>query len=116
PDYQEGEMTKVKSVVVSRNTCGKFSQELGLGDYLVLGKGLAHYRDVPPNVLADVFESLVAAIFLDGGWEVAKAFVLRFVGPEVERVTDQALANNAKSQLQQVAQREFGGTPRYLVL
>jgi ribonuclease III len=116
PDYQEGEMTKVKSVVVSRKTCGKFSQELGLGDYLVLGKGLAHHREVPPNVLADVFESLVAAVFLDGGWEAAKAFVLRFVGPEVDRVADNALANNAKSQLQQVAQREFGGTPRYLVL
>jgi ribonuclease-3 len=59
---------------------------------------------------------LVAAVFLDGGWEAARAFVLRFVGPEVDRVADQALENNAKSQLQQVAQREFGGTPRYLVL
>jgi len=116
PDYQEGEMTKVKSVVVSRKTCAKFSHELGLVDYLILGKGLAHYREVPSNVLADVFEALVAAVFLDGGWEVARAFVLRFVGPEVDRVAEQALENNAKSQLQQVAQREFGGTPRYLVL
>src|SRR5262245_46923909 len=47
PDYQEGEMTKIKSVVVSRKTCAKFSHELGLADYLILGKGLAHYRDVP---------------------------------------------------------------------
>jgi ribonuclease-3 len=116
PDYQEGEMTKVKSVVVSRKTCAKFSQDLGLEVYLILGKGLAHYREVPANVLADVFEALVAAVFLDGGWEAARAFVLRFVGPEVERVADQALENNAKSQLQQVAQREFGGTPRYVVL
>src|SRR5262245_6773246 len=116
PDYQEGEMTKVKSVVVSRKTCATFSQTLGLKDYLILGKGLAQYREVPQNVLADVFEALVAAVFLDGGWEVARTFVLRFVGPEVDRVAEQALGNNAKSQLQQVAQREFGGTPRYLVL
>src|SRR5262245_6669301 len=116
PDYQEGEMTKVKSVVVSRKTCAKFSHDLGLGDYLILGKGMAHYRDVPANVLADVFEALVAAVYLDGGWEAARAFVLRFVGPEVDRVADNALENNAKSLLQQVAQREFGDTPRYLVL
>ncbi len=117
PDYQEGEMTKVKSVVVSRKTCAKFSVELGLADYLILGKGMNHLRDVPPNVLADVFEALVAAaVFLDGGWEVARTFVLRFIGPEVDRVAENALENNSKSQLQQVAQREFGGTPRYLVL
>lgn len=116
PDYQEGEMTMVKSVVVSRKTCAKFSLDLGLDEYLILGKGMTYLRDVPHNVLADVFEALVAAVFLDGGWEAARAFVLRFVGPEVDRVADQALANNSKSQLQQVAQREFGGTPRYLVL
>src|SRR5215216_3561812 len=76
PDYQEGDLTKVKSVVVSRKTCAKFSQELGLGDFLFLGKGVHTYGEMPSNMLADVFESLVAAIFLDGGWDAAKAFIL----------------------------------------
>ncbi len=116
PDYQEGDLTKVKSVVVSRKTCAKFSQELGLGDFLFLGKGVSAYGEIPSNMLADVFESLVAAIFLDGGWTAAKEFVLRFIGPEIERVAAEAVCSNSKSQLQTVVQREYGGTPRYYLL
>jgi ribonuclease-3 len=116
PEFQEGDMTKVKSVVVSRKTCARFSQELGLGDFLFLGKGIGNYGEVPANILADVFEALVAAIFLDGGWDEVKPFVLDFIQPEIERVARDAVNANSKSQLQTVAQREFGGTPRYLVL
>jgi ribonuclease III len=116
PDYQEGDLTKVKSVVVSRKTCARFSLELGLGNFLFLGKGVSSYGAIPPNMLADVFESLVAAIFLDGGWEEAKAFVLRFLGPEIERVAGDAMCANSKSELQTVVQREYGGTPKYYLL
>ncbi len=116
PDYQEGDLTKVKSVVVSRKTCAQFSRELGLGGFLFLGKGVNTYGEIPPNMLADVFESLVASIFVDGGWDVAKAFVLRFIQPEVERVASDAIGSNSKSLLQHICQREFGGTPRYYLL
>lgn len=116
PEYQEGDLTKVKSVVVSRKTCADFSRELDLGDFLFLGKGLNSYAEVPANILADVFEALVAAIFLDGGYDAAKPFVLRFIAPEIDRVAADAVSSNAKSRLQQVAQKEFGGTPRYVVL
>src|SRR5436309_12893078 len=75
PDCQEGDLTKVKSVVVSRKTCAQFSRELGLGDFLFLGRGVSTHGEMPANMLADVYESLVASIFLDGGWEEAKAFV-----------------------------------------
>jgi ribonuclease-3 len=67
-------------------------------------------------MLADVFESLIAAIFLDGGWDEAKAFILRFITPELELVGRDAVNANSKSQLQQVVQREYGDTPRYYVL
>jgi ribonuclease-3 len=116
PDYQEGDMTKVKSVVVSRKTCAKFSEDLGLGRYLILGKGMENRGDIPQNLLADAFESLVAAIFLDGGWDTVREFVLDFVEPEIDAVAGDAINNNAKSALQQVAQRELNGTPRYYVL
>jgi ribonuclease III len=116
PDHQEGDLTKVKSVVVSRKTCAAFSQEIGLGDFLFLGKGVSAYGEIPSNMLADVFEALVAAVFLDGGWEVAKAFVLRFIEPEIERVARDAVEANSKSQLQHVVQRLYGGTPRYYLL
>src|SRR6202171_3001034 len=83
PDYQEGDLTKIKSAVVSRRTCARISRLLNLGDFLFLGKGMHGHATVPANLLADVFESLLAAIYLDGGLEAASQFVLRHVGPEI---------------------------------
>src|SRR5262245_33352214 len=71
PDYQEGDLTKIKSVVVSRRTCARMARQMNLGDYLFLGKGMHPHGPVPPNMQADVYESLVAAIYLDGGLEEA---------------------------------------------
>jgi ribonuclease III len=116
PEYQEGDMTKIKSAVVSRTACARFSQELDLGDFLFLGRGMKTTAILPSNLLADVFESLVAAIYLDGGMDAVKPFVLRFINEEIDRVVRDAANNNYKSLLQQVAQREMGGTPRYQVL
>jgi ribonuclease III len=116
PDYQEGDLTKVKSAVVSRRTCARFSKELNLGDFLFLGKGMTGHATVPSNLLADVYESLVAAIYLDGGLEAARTFILRQLGPEIEEVAEAAHAGNFKSVLQQVAQREFNATPLYVTL
>src|SRR4029077_843391 len=76
PEYQEGDLTKVKSAVVSRRTCARISKKLHLGDYLFMGKGMHLQMAMPGNVLADVFESLVAAIYLDGGLEAVKPFIL----------------------------------------
>jgi ribonuclease-3 len=116
PDYQEGDLTKVKSVVVSRRTCARFSKELNLGDYLFLGKGMHLHTSVPPSLLADVYESLVAAIYLDGGLEAARTFILGHLTPEIEAVAEEAHGGNFKSLLQQVAQREFNATPQYIML
>jgi ribonuclease-3 len=116
PEYQEGEMTKIKSAVVSRSACAGFSKELGLGDFLFLGRGMKSSVELPPNLLADVFESMVAAIYLDGGMEAAHPFIVRFITPEIDLVVRDAANNNYKSLLQQVAQRELGGTPKYQVL
>jgi ribonuclease-3 len=116
PDYQEGDLTKIKSVVVSRRTCARISRLLHLGDFLFLGKGMHAHSAVPANLLADVYESLVAAIYLDGGLDVAKTFILRHLQPEIEQVAEGAHGGNFKSLLQQVAQREFGATPQYHLL
>ena len=116
PEYQEGDLTKVKSAVVSRRTCARFSRELNLGDFLFLGKGMNGMSIVPANLLADVYESLVAAIYLDGGLDAARTFILRHLGPEIELVAEEAHGGNFKSQLQQVAQREFNATPQYVML
>ncbi len=116
PQYLEGELTKIKSVVVSRQTCAKISEALGLQEFLVLGKGMTTTPTVPPSVLADVFESLVAAIYLDGGHDAARQFINTYIGPEVELAAAGELGGNYKSLLQQFAQREFGSTPTYHLL
>jgi ribonuclease-3 len=116
PDYQEGDLTKVKSVVVSRRTCARISRILHLDDFLFLGKGMHLHSAVPPNLMADVFESLVAAIYLDGGLEVAKKFILQHLVPEIEKVAEGTHGSNYKSILQQVSQSEFGETPLYDLL
>ena len=116
PDYQEGDLTKIKSVVVSRRTCARIARALNLGDFVFMGRGMHVHGAVPPSILADVYESLVAAIYLDGGLEVARSFILRYMGPEIEEVAEGASGGNFKSVLQQVAQREFNATPQYLLL
>jgi ribonuclease-3 len=116
PDYLEGELTRLKSIVVSRTTCAKVSSALGLDEFLILGKGMTTSPDVPMSVLAAVLEALVAAIFLDGGREAAQEFVERVMGPEIKLAAAGVMGRNYKSQLQQLAQREHGVTPNYRLL
>lgn len=116
PDYSEGELTRIKSAVVSRQTCAKMSNALNFDRFLLLGKGLAIHDRIPSSVLAAVFESIIAAIYLDGGWSAAKEFVLRTLRDEVARVGKSTHGQNYKSQLQQIAQKNFGETPAYKML
>ena len=116
PHYLEGDLTKIKSVVVSRQTCAKISEALGLQECLILGKGMAAHPSIPPSLLADVFESLVAAVYLDGGDAAAQQFITMYIGPEIELAAAGELGGNFKSLLQQLAQREFGTTPTYRLL
>lgn len=116
PESLEGDLTRIKSVVVSRETCGRISEQLGLTDFLIVGKGLAVNSAVPVSVLSDLFESVVAAIYLDGGIEPARRFVSRWMEPEIAQVSSGAQGANHKSLLQQLSQRDFGVTPTYEVM
>jgi ribonuclease-3 len=116
PDYLEGELTRVKSVVVSRRTCAKISQSLGLDEFLVMGKGMGAQDETPASVFADVFESLIGAIYLDGGMDAAKQFIVRHLETEIDSTVEGGGGVNYKSNLQQIAQRDFGETPTYHLL
>ena len=116
PEYLEGDLTKIKSIVVSRLTCAKISEALGMEEFLILGKGMTTHPTVPPSLLADVFESLIAAIYLDGGDQAARAFVEKHLEPEINLAAGGELGGNYKSLLQQLAQREYGTTPTYQLL
>jgi len=111
PEYLEGDLTKIKSIVVSRQTCSKLSGQLGLHEFLLVGKGVS--SKLPQSLLADVFEAIVAAIFLDGGHEAISRFLTELVQPEIELADAGGSGENHKSTLQQMAQREYGETPIY---
>ena len=116
PEEPEGELTRMKSALVSRHTCAAVSERLGLEEFLYLGKGLATHRRLPSSILAAALESLVAGVYLDGGLEAARRFITSFIEPEVEQVGDLEQGRNFKSLLQQMAQKSFGETPVYRVL
>jgi ribonuclease III len=116
PHYLEGDLTRIKSIVVSRQICAKISESLGMQDFLILGKGMTTHPSVPPSLLADVFESLLAAMYLDGGIETARKFLQQHIAPEIDLAAGGEMGNNYKSMLQQLAQREHGTTPNYLLL
>ncbi|HEX8912000.1 MAG TPA: ribonuclease III [Humisphaera sp.] len=116
PQYQEGDLTKVKSAVVSRKTCAEVAVETGLSDLLITGKGIAGKNQMPSSLAAAVYESIVAAIYLDGGFDVAKKYVLRTMTPKVDEITSESHLNNYKAVLQQHAQKLLGHTPIYELL
>ena len=116
PHFLEGDLTKIKSIVVSRETCAKISLGLDLEGCLILGKGMAAQKHVPLSLLADVFESLVAAIHIDGGEDASRDFVVRHTSPQIEMAISGEAGNNFKSQLQQLTQKEFGTTPNYCLI
>lgn len=116
PEETEGEMTRIKSAVVSRTTCARLSADLGLDRFLMLGKGLGGYHSVPRSVMAAVFESLVAGIYLDGGYAAVFPFVERMVQPEIQRIIASVHGDNFKSLLQQYVQKMQSEPPVYTLV
>lgn len=116
PTYLEGDLTKVKSTVVSRRVCSLVSQDLGLGAMLSLGRGMAGRPTLPASVAAAVFEAVIAAIFLDGGIVPARKFILKQMRRHIEQATATMHQHNYKSVLQQYAQRHLPTNPLYLLL
>jgi ribonuclease-3 len=116
PDMLEGDMTKVKSSVVSRTTCQKVCKQLGLDKYLILGRGLGRSNRIPDSIFANALESFIAAVYLDGGIESARKFVLRVFLEDIEEMLLDGDAHNHKSVLQHHCQKYEGKIPEYKVL
>jgi ribonuclease-3 len=116
PGLLEGEMTKIKSTAVSRQTCATIARRLGLEQWLVLGKGMQRENGMPQSLAAAVLESVIAAVYLDGGYSAAEAFVAPLFEPLIERAANSGHQENFKSVLQQHAQQNGMETPGYRVL
>jgi len=114
--YTEGELTKIKSSVVSRATLSARSKAIGLDSFISVGKGMLEGEEMPVSVMANALEAVIGAIFLDGGIEPAREFVLRLLSNEIEESIEGQDLSNYKSLLQQYAQREFCVTPTYKVI
>lgn len=112
PDEREGLLTQLKSRIVSRNTCAQVAQTLNLRPLIFVGRGLQH---IPESVLAAVVESLIAGIYLDGGQEAARTFVLNSFSEELTYAQPENL-QNFKSTLQELTQRDQGLTPDYVIV
>lgn len=116
PDLLEGELTKIKSNVVSRRVCAEIAEELALGPLLELGKGMNGRGEMPPSLLAAVLESIIGALHEDAGFERARQFVLEHLEPRIDHAARLGHQHNFKSVLQQVFQRKGLGPPFYQVL
>ena len=115
-DLLEGEMTKIKSSVVSRETCAYIAEEIGLSDFVLLGKGMGRPEGIPRSVLAATFESIIGAVYLDGGLQPARDFILENAMPYVDDALATEHQRNFKSMLQQHVQRHWNTTPDYRLL
>ena len=117
PNSGEGELTSIRAALVRTATLASFARELGLGAYIRLSKGEeingARERDA---LLADTFEALIAAIYLDQGLETAKLFVNELFEQQIEGIETHGLALDYKTRLQQRIQAERNITPRYQVV
>ncbi len=115
-DFDEGGLTQVKSVVVSERILAQIARELGLEKHLRVGKGLLKLAPLPDSILADALEAVIAAIYVDGGFEPAKSFILRQLSPRIGSVLAEKHELNYKSLLQHLAQKRFKATPKYSVI
>ncbi|MEA3459537.1 MAG: ribonuclease III [Chloroflexota bacterium] len=113
-EIEEGELTNLRAALVRMETLALFARQLGLGCYLLLGRGEEESggRERPAN-LCDAFEALVGALYLDQGLAAVKEFVKGLVEPEVERIRGEELAKDAKSRLQEWSQARLQLTPTY---
>lgn len=113
PDQQEGELTRIKSAVVSRGALYRVSTRLGLVRFIEVAKGVGRREELPVSLTANLVESIIGAIYLDAGFFPAREFILRHLGPELEDVFNDRVAKNYKSLLQHEAQERLGVTPVY---
>lgn len=116
PNRQEGDLTEAKSAVVCRSSLVRAARKLRLRECLQLGRGIGKKKAVPDSLLADAFEAVVAAIYLDGGYRAARKFIMANLGDAIPKAVAGANAKNYKSTLQKVLQQRKRPLPVYRVV
>jgi ribonuclease III len=116
PDMPEGELAKLRASVVNSEVLADVAREVQLGASLRLGKGeeATGGRD-KPSILADAMEAVIAAVYLDGGWDAARKLVLRLLEPRIIEGASGPGGHDYKTRLQELATQTFDQLPRYQV-
>ena len=117
PEFGEGPLTKARAKLVNRRSLAERARQLGLGSHLIISRGeeLSNGRE-RPSALADTFEALLGAIFLDGGFDAARQFILnQFLGA-VGELSVIPILENPKGELQELLQSFSSEAPRYHVI
>ncbi len=117
PAQTEGDLTAYRAALVNAVTCAEVAQDLGMNDYLLLSRGEAKDTGRARGILmANAFEALVGAIYLDQGYDAAKSFIDAYLFPKIDNIIQKKLWLDAKSSLQEKIQDVDGVTPSYAVL
>lgn len=105
-NWPEGQLTKTRAALVCEQACCGFSQSLHVGEYLLLSHGEQNSGGrTRTSILADAFESITAAIYLDGGFAKARAFILQFTLPALQSLRSKAPFRDYKTKLQEIVQK-----------
>jgi ribonuclease-3 len=117
PQFSEGEMTRLRSSLVSQDALSRLAKSIKLGDFLYLGKGeeTGGGRSKPAN-LSGAMEALTAAIFLDRGMKVTRKFVLKLIAKKMAKTLSQGIEADYKSKLQEIMQSQRQLKPKYKVI
>jgi ribonuclease-3 len=117
PDYKEGELTNLRSNLVRTSTLAKISQELGLGENLLMSRGeIASGGRENPSLLANTLEAVIGAIFLDQGIDQTSLFIKNHLTPYLEKIVSLGEFKDSKSLLQEKIQEKNKETPIYKTL
>lgn len=117
PEKPEGELTAVRAALVNTNSLADASTQLGVNDHLLLSKGEAKDTGrARVYILANAFEALIGAMYLDQGYDIAKDFIGRQLFEKTDEIVEKRLWQDAKSRFQEMAQEHAGVTPSYETL
>jgi len=117
PDCDEGRLSRFRSQMADQETLSAIARKAGVGDYILLGRGeeLSQGRN-KDSILADVLESLIAAVYLDGGLECARKLVLRLFADRLSVSSEELNLNDSKSALQELLSARRMSAPRYVLM
>ena len=117
PEMPEGRMTRLRAQLVCEDSLHRVAMALELGEYMRLGKGEEHTGGRKrTSILADAVEAIIAAMYLDGGMEVARSFIMDRILPEVTAARQELAAADCKTELQERVQRKSGQSLSYALL